>query len=62
MPGHIYRSLKPGIDFSHTEGAGSLQFRPMGKVLGIKNTGNEPLADISIFSPALKGPDRHFVE
>lgn len=41
---------------------GSLHHNPMGKVHGIKNTGNEPLVELSIFSPALKEPDRHFVE
>jgi mannose-6-phosphate isomerase-like protein (cupin superfamily) len=43
---------------------GSLQFNPMGmgKVHAIKHTGNEPLVTISIFTPALKEPDRHFVE
>jgi mannose-6-phosphate isomerase-like protein (cupin superfamily) len=41
---------------------GSLHFNPMGKVHGIKNTGNEPLVVISVFAPALKEPDRHFVE
>jgi mannose-6-phosphate isomerase-like protein (cupin superfamily) len=41
---------------------GSLHFNPMGNVHTIKNTGNEPLVVISIFTPALKEPDRHFVE
>jgi mannose-6-phosphate isomerase-like protein (cupin superfamily) len=41
---------------------GSLHFNPVGKIHGIKNTGNEPLVVISIFAPALKEPDRHFVE
>jgi mannose-6-phosphate isomerase-like protein (cupin superfamily) len=44
--------IKPGI----------LHFNPMGKVHTIKNTGNEPLVIISIFTPAMKEPDRHFVE
>ena len=41
---------------------GTLHFNPMGKVHGIKNTGNEPLVVVSVFAPALKEPDRHFVE
>ena len=41
---------------------GSLHFNPTGKVHSLKNTGNEPLVVISIFTPALKEPDRHFVE
>jgi mannose-6-phosphate isomerase-like protein (cupin superfamily) len=41
---------------------GSLHFNPMGKVHSTKNTGNEPLVVISIFTPAMKEPDRHFVE
>jgi len=41
---------------------GSLHFNPMGKVHTVKNTGNEPLVVISIFTPAMKEPDRHFVE
>ena len=41
---------------------GSLHFNPIGKVHSVKNTGNEPLVVISIFTPAMKEPDRHFVE
>jgi mannose-6-phosphate isomerase-like protein (cupin superfamily) len=41
---------------------GSLHFNPMRKVHSVKNTGNEPLVVISIFTPAMKEPDRHFVE
>jgi mannose-6-phosphate isomerase-like protein (cupin superfamily) len=41
---------------------GSLHFNPMGKVHSVKNTGNEPLVAISIFTPAMKEPDRHFVQ
>ena len=44
--------IKPGI----------LHFNPMGKVHSVKHTGNEPLVVISIFTPAMKEPDRHFVE
>jgi quercetin dioxygenase-like cupin family protein len=42
--------------------AGSIHFNPMGKVHSTKNTGNEPLVIISIFTPGMKEPDRHFVE
>ena len=42
--------------------AGSLHFNPMGKVHSVKVTGNEPAVVISIFTPAMKEPDRHFVE
>ena len=41
---------------------GSLLFNPMGKVHSVKNTGHEPLVAISIFTPAMKEPDRHFVQ
>jgi len=41
---------------------GTLHFNPMGKVHSLKVTGNEPLVAISIFTPAMKEPDRHFVE
>jgi mannose-6-phosphate isomerase-like protein (cupin superfamily) len=41
---------------------GSIHFNPTGKVHSVKNTGNEPLVSISIFTPPLKEPDRHFVE
>ena len=44
--------IKPGI----------LHFNPMGKVHSTKVTGNEPLVVISIFTPAMKEPDRHFVQ
>ena len=41
---------------------GSLYFNSTGKVHSIKHTGNEELVIISIFTPALKEADRHFVE
>ncbi len=41
---------------------GSIHFNPPGKVHSVKNIGNEPLVIISIFTPALKEPDRNFVE
>jgi mannose-6-phosphate isomerase-like protein (cupin superfamily) len=40
----------------------SFHFNPMGKVHSIKNIGNEPLVIISIFTPAMKEFDRHFVQ
>jgi len=45
------------VDFN----AGGLHFNPMGKVHTLKRTGNE-LVFISIFTPAMKETDRHFVE
>ena len=41
---------------------GSIHFNPMGKVHGIKQTGTEELVRLSIFTPAFKEPDRHFVQ
>lgn len=41
---------------------GNLHFNPTGKIHSIKQTGTEPLVVISIFTPALKEPDRHFVQ
>jgi len=41
---------------------GSIHFNPMGAVHTSRPTGNEPFVIISIFIPALKEPDRHFVE
>jgi quercetin dioxygenase-like cupin family protein len=41
---------------------GSIHFNPMGKVHALKATGAEPLVGISIFTPALKEPDRHFLD
>jgi mannose-6-phosphate isomerase-like protein (cupin superfamily) len=43
---------------------GSFHFNPSGmnRVHSIKHTGVEPLVVISIFTPGLKEPDRHFVE
>jgi mannose-6-phosphate isomerase-like protein (cupin superfamily) len=41
---------------------GSLHYNPMGKVHTVKNTGNEPVVLISIYTPAMREPDRHFVE
>ena len=41
---------------------GSIHFNPPGKVYSVRNTGNEPLVIMSLFTPALKEPDRHFTE
>ncbi|MGO8990564.1 MAG: cupin domain-containing protein [bacterium] len=41
---------------------GTVHFNPMGKVHQTKNTGDEPLVGISIFTPAMREPDSHFVE
>jgi quercetin dioxygenase-like cupin family protein len=41
---------------------GSIHFNPMGKVHGTRQTGSEPAVAISIFTPAMKEPDRHFVQ
>lgn len=41
---------------------GSLHFNPRGKVHGVKHTGTEPVVVISVFTPAMKVADRHFVQ
>ncbi len=41
---------------------GSLHFNPMGKVHALKHTGTEPLVLISVFTPAMKVVDRHFLK
>jgi mannose-6-phosphate isomerase-like protein (cupin superfamily) len=41
---------------------GSLHFNPKGKVHSVQNIGNEPLVVISIFTPGMKEPDRHFLQ
>jgi quercetin dioxygenase-like cupin family protein len=46
------------VDFK----AGSLHFNPMNKIHSVKITGDEPTVAVSIFTPALKEDDRHFVE
>jgi len=62
----IYVAKGSGQIFSNDKWVGikpgTLHFNPMGKVHGIKNTGDEPLVVVSVFAPALKEPDRHFVE
>jgi mannose-6-phosphate isomerase-like protein (cupin superfamily) len=41
---------------------GTLHFNPMGKVHHIKNTGNETVVVIGIYTPAMKEPDFNFVQ
>ncbi len=41
---------------------GNVHFNPIGKVHSIRHTGSGPLVILSIFTPALKEPDRHFVQ
>lgn len=41
---------------------GTIHFNPMGKAHATKNVGNEPLVVISIFTPAMREIDRHFVQ
>ena len=41
---------------------GSIHFNPMGKIHSTRNTGNEPLVFITVFTPAMKETDRNFVE
>jgi mannose-6-phosphate isomerase-like protein (cupin superfamily) len=41
---------------------GMIQFNPRGNIHGHRQTGAAPLVFISIFTPPLKEPDRHFVE
>jgi quercetin dioxygenase-like cupin family protein len=42
--------------------AGTFHFNPMNKVHATRNTGKEDLVVLSIFTPAMKEPDRHFVD
>jgi nucleoid DNA-binding protein len=41
---------------------GTFHFNPINKVHGSKNTGKEHLVLLSIFTPAMKETDRHFVD
>jgi mannose-6-phosphate isomerase-like protein (cupin superfamily) len=41
---------------------GNVHFNPRGKVHSIKHAGSGELVVISVFTPALKEPDRHFVQ
>lgn len=52
MVGEKWVDMKPG----------AIHFNPMGKIHAAKNIGNEPMVVISIFTPAMKEPDRHFVQ
>jgi mannose-6-phosphate isomerase-like protein (cupin superfamily) len=52
MVGDKWVDIKPG----------TIHFNPMGKVHATKNVGKEPLVAISIFTPAMKEIDRHFVQ
>jgi quercetin dioxygenase-like cupin family protein len=42
--------------------SGNIHFNPMGKVHATRNTGNEQLVFIAIFTPAMKERDMIFVE
>lgn len=41
---------------------GTVHFNPMNKVHTTRNTGKEDLVLLSIFTPAMKEPDRHYVD
>lgn len=41
---------------------GDIHFNPMGKVHTSRPTGDEPFVIISVFTPALKSPDRQYME
>ena len=41
---------------------GTIHFNPMGKVHATKNIGAGPLVAVSIFTPAMRETDRHFVQ
>ena len=41
---------------------GTVHFNPMNKVHSTRNSGKEDLIFLSIFTPSLKEPDRHFVD
>jgi mannose-6-phosphate isomerase-like protein (cupin superfamily) len=41
---------------------GTVHFNPMNKVHATRNTGKEDLVLLSIFTPAMKEPDRHYVD
>jgi mannose-6-phosphate isomerase-like protein (cupin superfamily) len=41
---------------------GTLHFNPMGKVHSLKVVGSEPVVIISVFTPAMKEVDRHYIE
>jgi mannose-6-phosphate isomerase-like protein (cupin superfamily) len=41
---------------------GTVHFNPMNKVHATRNTGKEALVLLSIFTPSMKEPDRHYVD
>ena len=41
---------------------GSVHFNPMGKVHSIRHAGSGPLVVLSVFTPAMKATDRHFLD
>ena len=41
---------------------GTLHFNPMGKVHSLKTVGSEEVVIISVFTPAMKVVDRHYLE
>lgn len=52
MVGEKWVDIKPG----------TLHFNPAGKAHAVNNTGKEPMVVISIFTPAMKEPDRYSIE
>ena len=42
--------------------AGSVHFNPTSKVHGARNTGDEPMIVLVIFTPAMRETDRHFLK
>jgi quercetin dioxygenase-like cupin family protein len=42
--------------------AGTIHFNPMNAVHATKNNAEEPLVAVSVFTPSMKEPDRHFVQ
>ncbi len=52
MVGDKWIDMKPG----------TVHFNPMGKAHAAKNIGQEPMVVISIFTPAMKELDRHFIQ
>ena len=41
---------------------GTIHFNPKNAVHAVKNTAEEPLVAVSVFTPSMKEPDRHFVK
>ncbi len=42
--------------------AGMIHFNPINAVHAVKNSDGEPLVAVSVFTPSMKEPDRHFVK